>query len=389
MFIVTHKQRLNMTFADREEYIKLREEVRKFNLRELAPVSSECDEKEVFPFDVLKKASELGYVGPHLPERYGGMGDYYAKAVVYEENCRVSFGYNLSLNASDLLFANNISKHGTEEQKQRYLPPVIKGEKIGCWALTEPDAGSDALSIRTTWRKDGNHYIINGRKTFITNAPIADFFIVIARKPGSIKTDGGCAFILERGMQGLYTGKPFKKLGGRCSPTGEIILDDVKVTRDQLLGEEGNGFKDMFSSLDVERAYTPLSSIGIAQACIDAVVAYSKQRRQFGRYISEFQLIQEKLAVMSAELEVARNYVYNLIELMVHGKRITKEASIAKLFASDMVNKATREAIQIMGGYGYMREYNVERYFRDAKLLEIGAGTSEIQKLIIAKELLK
>ncbi len=376
-------------FTDKEEYIKLREEVRRFNLKELLPIASECDEKELFPFDVLKKAAKLGYVGPHLPEKYGGMGDYYAKAIVYEENCRVSFGYNLSLNASDLLFANNIAKHGTEEQKQKYLPGVISGEKIGCWALTEPDAGSDALSIQTTWVKDGDHYIINGRKTFITNAPIADFFIVIARKPGTIKTDGGCAFILERGMTGLSTGKPFKKLGGRCSPTGEIVLEDVRVSRDQLLGKEGDGFKDMFASLDVERAYTPLSSIGIAQACLDEVISYTKQRKQFGRLISEFQLIKEKLAVMSAELEVARYYVYNLIEQMVQGKNITKEASIAKLFASDMVNKATREAIQIMGGYGYMREYRVERYFRDAKLLEIGAGTSEIQKLIIARELLK
>ncbi len=378
-----------MIFAEREEYIKLRDEVRRFNLKELAPGAEECDEKESFPLDVLRHAAGLGYVGPHLPEQYGGMGDYYAKAVVYEENCRVSFGYNLSLNASDLIFANNIARHGTEEQKQKYLPGIIRGEKTGCWALTEPDAGSDALSISTNWKKDGGDYIINGRKTFITNAPIADFFIVIARKPGTTKAEGGCAFILERGMQGLSTGKPFKKLGGRCSPTGEVVLEDVRVSKDQLLGKEGNGFKDMFASLDVERAYTPLSSIGIAQACLDEAVVYVKQRKQFGQYLSEFQLIQEKLAVMSAELEVARHYVYNLIELMVRGKRITKEASIAKLFASDMVNRSAREAIQIMGGYGYMREYKVERYFRDAKLLEIGAGTSEIQKLIIARELLK
>ncbi len=379
----------NMTFADREEYGKLRDAVRRFNLKELSPVASDCDEREAFPVDVLRKAASLGYVGPHLPEQYGGSGDYYAKAVVYEENCRVSFGYNLSLNASDLLFANNVARHGSEEQKQRYLPPVIRGEKIGCWALTEPDAGSDALSITTTWQKDGSNYLIQGRKTFITNAPIADFFIVIARKPGSSKVDGGCAFILERGMKGLETGKPFKKLGGRCSPTGEIVLDGVRIPKDQLLGTEGSGFRDMFLSLDVERSYTPLSSIGLAQACLDEAVEYAKQRKQFGKSIAEFQLIKEKLAVMSAELEVARRYVYYLIELVAQGKRVSKEASIAKLFASNMVNKAARETIQIMGGYGYMREYKVERYFRDAKLLEIGAGTSEIQKLIIAKELLK
>ncbi len=378
-----------MILTDKEEYKRLRDEVRRFNLRELAPRAAQCDEQEAFPLDVLKRAADLGYVGPHLPEQYGGMSDYYAKAVVYEENCRVSFGYNLSLNASDLLFANNVARHGNEEQKQRYLPGIIKGTKLGCWALTEPDAGSDALSITTTWKKDGSMYLINGRKTFITNAPIADYFIVIARKPGSIKAEGGCAFILERGMQGLSTGTPFKKLGGRCSPTGEIVLEDVRVSEDQLLGKEGSGFKDMFASLDVERAYTPLSSIGIAQACLDEAAAYAKQRKQFGSAIAEFQLIQEKLAVMASKLEVARHYVYHLIELMVQGKRITREAAIAKLFASDMVNRAAREAIQIMGGYGYMREYNVERYFRDAKLLEIGAGTSEIQKLIIARELLK
>ncbi len=378
-----------MLFADNEEYVKLRETVRRFNSKELAPIAQEYDEKEEFPFAFFKKAAELGYVGAHLPEAYGGMGDFYAKAVIYEENCRFCFGYNLSLNASDLLFANNVARYGNKDQKQRYLPGIIKGERTGCWALTEPDSGSDALSIRTTWQKDGDFYILNGGKTFITNAPIADFFIVIARRPDTTKSEGGSAFILERGMKGLSTGKPFKKLGGRCSPTGEITLEDVKVSKEHLLGEEDKGFINMFASLDIERAFTPLSSIGIAQACLDEAVSYARQRIQFKKPISEFQLIKEKIAIMAAELEVARRYVYHLIELMVQGKKVTKEASIAKLFASNMVMKAAREAVQIMGGYGYMREYKVERYFRDAKLLEIGAGTSEIQKLVIAREVLQ
>lgn len=378
-----------MDFTFPPEYDELKKSVRKFLERELDPISRELDEEQKFPFEVFKKAAALGFVGPHLPKEYGGADDLWAKAIIYEEVTYHNLGFNISLNASDLLFANNIAKFGTPEQKEKLLPPIISGKKIGCFALTEPEAGSDALSLKTSWKKDGDYYILNGSKTFISNAPIADYFLLYARAVGTAKLEGGCAFILERGMEGLETGKPFDKLGCRCSPTGEIFLQDVRVHKSHLLGKEGEGFKLLLDSLDVERALTPFSSIGVAQACLDAAAKYSKERHQFGKPISSFQLVQEKLTEMVTEIELARTYAYKLIWLVQQKKRVTKEAAILKLFASKMVNKIAYEALQVFGGYGYMKEYPVERYFRDARVLEIGAGTSEIQILIIARELLK
>lgn len=378
-----------MDFSLPPEYDELKKSVRRFLERELDPISRELDEKQEFPFEVFRKAASLGFVGPHLPKEYGGMDDLWAKAIIYEEMTYHNLGFNISLNASDLLFANNIAKYGTPQQKQKYLPSIISGEKIGCFALTEPEAGSDALSLKTSWRRDGDYYILNGSKTFISNAPIADYFLIYARAPGTSKLEGGCAFILERGMEGLKTGKPFDKLGCRCSPTGEIFLEDVRVHKSHLLGEEGEGFRLLLDSLDVERALTPFSSIGVAQACLDAAARYAKERHQFGKPIASFQLIQEKLAEMATEIELARTYAYKLIWLVQQKKRVTKEAAMLKLFASKMVNKIAYAALQVFGGYGYMKEYPIERYFRDARVLEIGAGTSEIQTLIIARELLK
>jgi len=378
-----------MDFSLPPEYDELKRSVKKFLENKLDPISREMDEKQQFPFDVFKEAAALGFVGPHLPQQYGGSGDLWAKAIIYEQITYHNLGFNISVNASDLLFANNIAKYGTPEQKEKYLPPIIRGEKIGCFALTEPEAGSDALSLKTTWKKDGDYYILNGSKTFISNAPIADFFLLYTRAAGTTKLEGGCAFILERGMEGLETGKPFDKLGCRCSPTGEIFLQDARVHKSHLLGKESEGFKLLLDSLDVERALTPFSSIGVTQACLDAATKYSKERQQFGRPIAQFQMVAEKLAEMATELELSRTYAYKLIWLVQQKKRVTKEAAMLKLFASKMVNKAAYEALQVFGGYGYMKEYPIERYFRDARLLEIGAGTSEIQKLVISRELLK
>jgi alkylation response protein AidB-like acyl-CoA dehydrogenase len=378
-----------MDFRLSDENTMLKDSVRKFADRELTPVAAALDAESRFPWDVLKKAGDAGFIGSYLPEEYGGGGsDLFSKAIIYEEFVRACFGFNLSVNASDLLFANNVNKLGTEEQKQKYLPPVIRGEKLGCWALTEPGAGSDAMSIKTTWVKDGGRYVVNGAKTLITNAPEASYFIVIARAPGTTKRAGGTAFILERGMEGLTTGKPFDKLGCRCSPTGEIFLDNVRVPPEQTLGGEGAAFDDMLKSLDVERSLTPFSSIGITQACLDASVEYAKTRVQFGRPIGSFQLIQEMIAEMAAALEIARTFAYRVVWMAQNGIKCTKEAAMIKMFASRMVNKAANDALQIHGGYGYMKEYNVERYLRDARLLEIGAGTTEIQKLVIAREVM-
>jgi len=371
------------------EYEELRRNVRRFNEEMLAPVGVECDEQGKFPLEVFLKAARLGYVGPHLPEEYGGGGDLVAKAVIYEENCRVNLGYNVSVNASDLLFANNIAKFGTPEQKLKYLPPIIKGEKIGCWALTEPDSGSDALSISTRWEQSGDIFVLNGHKTFITNAPIADFFIVITRKPGSKGLDGGATFILERGMPGLSTTEPMKKLGCMASPTGEIFLDEVKVGREHVLGEVGQGLKQMLASLDIERCLSPFSSLGVSMACLEASVRYAHERSQFGKPIASYQLIQQKIAEMAMNLEIIRSYCYKLLDQVRQGQSVTRQAAMAKLFASRMVTKTTNEALQIFGGYGYMREYPIERHLRDARLLEIGAGTSEIQTIVIAREVFK
>jgi len=367
----------------------LKDTVRKFAEKELVPIAPVLDAESRFPWEVLKKAGAAGFVGSYLPEKYGGGGsDLMSKAIIYEEFVRACFGFNLSLNASDLLFANNVNKLGTEAQKEKYLPPVIRGEKLGCWALTEPEAGSDAMSIKSTWVKDGDKYVINGSKTFITNAPDAEFFIVIARAPGTKKREGGTAFILERGMEGLTTGKPFEKMGAKCSQTGEIFMDNVRVPASQILGNEGSAFGDMLRSLDIERSLTPFSSIGITQACLDASVAYARTRVQFGKPIGSFQLIQEKIAEMATALDVARTFAYRVVWMAQNGMKATKEAAMIKMFASQMVTKATNDALQIHGGYGYMKEYNVERYLRDARLLEIGAGTTEIQKLIVAREVL-
>jgi alkylation response protein AidB-like acyl-CoA dehydrogenase len=317
------------------------------------------------------------------------MGDLFAKAVIYEENCRVNLGYNVSVNASDLLFANNIAKHGSDEQKKKYLPGIISGDKIGCWAITEPEAGSDALSLKATAAPRGERFVLNGTKTFITNAPLADFFLIQARLPGTKGAEGGVACILDKGVPGLTVGPKMDKLGTRCSPTAQVFLEDVEVDRSRILGEPGEGLKQALGSLDVERCLSPFSSIGVAQACLDASARYALERRQFGKPIAKFQLVAEKIAEMAMQLDIARTYCYRVVWMVQQGIKVTREAAMAKLFASGMVNRATSEAVQIHGGYGLTRDYPVERYFRDAKLLEIGAGTSEIQKIVIAREVLK
>ena len=377
-----------MDFRIEPEYEELRRAVRRFLVAELEPLCRELDEEQRFPLGLHRKASALGYVGAHLPEEYGGAGDLMAKAIIYEQNCRVSLGYNVSVNASDLLFAGNIARHGSPEQRQRYLPPIISGEKLGCWAITEPEAGSDALALRATARPTRGGFVIKGTKTFISNAPVADLFLVQTRLPGTSGADGGVAVILERGMEGLETGPAMDKLGIRCSPTGEIFMDEIFVSESQVLGEPGEGLRQALGSLDVERALSSFSSIGVAQACLDASASYALQREQFGRPIASFQLVKEKIAEMATRLEVARTFCYRVLWMVQQGSKVTREAAMAKLFASRMVNHVASEAVQIHGGYGFVKDYPVERYFRDARILEIGAGTTEVQKLIIAREVL-
>jgi alkylation response protein AidB-like acyl-CoA dehydrogenase len=373
-----------------EEHRMVREMARKFSEKELGPIAEEIDESERFPMDVYRKAGENGLIGSTTPVEYGGGGsDLLTQALIKEEFCRVSAGFGMSVNMCTTNFSYFISRYGTEEQKRRYIPPVVRGEALAAFCLTEPEAGSDALSIKTTYRNEGDRFILNGSKTFITNAPMAQYFLVVTRKPGTSGSKGGTLFILEKGMEGLCTGKPLKKLGMRCSPTGEVFLDNVVAAQEHILGPEGGGFQIMFETLDEERILGACTSIGIAQACLEAALQYAKERIQFSRPIASFQLVQNMLAEMSTRLSITRQYTYALCPLVDQKIRLTREASIAKYYASIMATRVAMDAIQIFGGYGYMREYPVQRYMRDAKLVEIGGGTSEIQKLIIARELLR
>ena len=373
-----------------EEHRMVRDTARKFAENELGPIAREIDETERFPIEVYKKAGENGLIGSTIPDKYGGgEADLLTNALIKEEFCRVAAGFGMSVNMCTTNFCYLISRYGTEEQKKRYIPPVIQGDTVAAFCLTEPEAGSDALSIKTSYKKEGGKYILNGSKTFITNAPVAQYFMMVSRKQATTGSTGGTLFILERAMEGISTGKPFEKMGMRCSPTGEVFMENVTVSGDQILGEEERGFQIMFEILDEERILGASTGLGIGHACLDAAVRYAKERRQFGKPIASFQLVQNLLAEMATRLDMVRQYTYALCPLVDQGVKLTKEASIAKYYASKMATQSGLDAIQVLGGYGYIREYPVERYMRDAKLLEIGGGTSEIQKLIIARELLR
>jgi butyryl-CoA dehydrogenase len=376
-----------------EEEKIIRENARRFVNKELKPLADDMEERQYFSRELLRKTGMAGFITPFISEEYGGSGGTYVHyGIIHEEMARVSPGYAMSVTGTGLLFGHNIYKAGLPEQKKKYLPSICAGEKIGCWALTEPNVGSDALSIEASYKKGGDQYVINGSKTFITNAPVADYFLVFTKQEeykGKKGMKGGTAFILERGMEGLSTGEPLKKMGMNASPTGEIFLRDVVVDRNQIMGEEGMAFSYMMNNLDIERVLGAPTSIGIAQACLERSVEYAKQRVQFGRPIAEHQMIREKIADMAASLDLARRYTYHVLYLAESGRPITKEAAISKLFATTTATRTALEAIQIMGGYGYMKEYFVERLMRDAKLMEIGGGTNEILRLIISRETLR
>lgn len=371
--------------------LELQRTARRFMESEVVPLTPEMEAKGVFPRSLFRSMGDLGLLGSFFPETYGGAGaPLSSRAVISEEMARVNAGLDISVFADIVLFARALNTHGTEEQKQKYLVPVLRGEKIGSMAITEPKGGSDALSARTNARKDGGDYVINGSKTFITNAPVADFILVIARTSGEArKIDGGTWFILERGMPGLETGTPFHKMGMKSSPTGEVFMTDVRVPASQVLGEVDRGFHYLMESLDVERVLEGASTIGIAQGCLDAATAYVQERQVFGRRIADYQLIQEKIATMAVGIEMSRTMLYRLLHAVERGEKVTREAAILKLYSSQMAVQASNDAVQIFGGYGYMEEYPVARLYRDAKHHEIGAGTTEIMKIIISRETLK
>ncbi|OGP57791.1 MAG: hypothetical protein A2V67_16000 [Deltaproteobacteria bacterium RBG_13_61_14] len=373
-----------------DEHRALRAAVRKFVDEEIIPIAAELDRENKFPLEAYRQMGELGFLAPSVSPEYGGAGaDLLSTALVKEEVARGAAGLGMSINVCSLNFCHTLEMYGTEEQKRRYIAEVASGRKLASWMLTEPNAGSDALALQTVARPDGNKYIVKGSKTFITNAPLAEYFICIARLPGTKGARGGLQLLLERGMPGLEVGEKFDKLGMRCSPTSEVFMEDVEVPKANLIGAEGQGFPEMFKTLDAERSMGASTSIGVMQACLEASVKYANQRVQFEKPLAEFQLVQEMIANMATGLEVAREYCYKVVTLCMRGRSIIKEAAIAKLFASQMAVRSALDAVQIHGGYGYIKEYHVERFLRDAKLGEIGGGTSQIQTRLIAKEVLR
>jgi hypothetical protein len=370
----------------------LRQEVRKFAEREIRPHVMAWDEAKTFPMAVVKQLGEMGMMGIIFPEQYGGAGmGYLEYAVVVEELSRVDGSVGISVAAHNSLCANHIYAMGDERQKQAWLVPLASGKAIGAWGLTEPGSGSDAGALRTAAKKEGSHYVLNGTKTFITHGTVGDLFVVMARtrppRPGHSSADGISAFVLEKGMTGFRSGKQENKLGLRASDTSELIFEDVQVPEANLLGEDGLGFKQAMKTLDGGRISIGALGLGMAQGAFEEAVRYSKIRHTFGRPLCDHQGIQFKLADMGTEIEAARLLIYRAAGLKDRGLPYAKAASMAKLYSSEVACRVANEAVQILGGYGYIKDYPVEKYYRDVKLCTIGEGTSEIQRTVIARYL--
>ena len=377
-----------MNFKLSEEHEMIRKMVRDFAENEVAPTAAERDEEERFDREIFDQMAELGLTGIPWPEEYGGIGsDYLAYVIAVEELSRVCASTGVTLSAHVSLASWPIYKFGTEEQKQKYLRPLARGEKIGAYCLTEPGSGSDAGAMRTTARRESDHYVLNGSKIFITNGGVAEIYIVFAVTDPGAKHKGITAFIVESSFPGFKTGKKEKKLGIRSSPTTEVIFEDCIVPAENRLGEEGEGFKIAMMTLDGGRSGIAAQAVGIAQGAFDAAVNYAKERVQFGKPIIANQGISFKLADMATNIEAARLLTYQAAWLESEGLPYGKASSMAKLFAGDTAMKVTTEAVQIFGGYGYTKEYPVERFMRDAKITQIYEGTQEIQKLVISRML--
>jgi alkylation response protein AidB-like acyl-CoA dehydrogenase len=372
------------------EQIQLRRAVREFAQAEIAPHVLEWDENQIFPMEVIKKLGQLGYMGAIFPEEYGGAGlGYVEYSIIIEELSRVDGSVGIIVAAHTSLCSNHIYKAGSEEQKQKYLTRLTSGEAIGCWSLTEPEAGSDAAGTRTTAVLEAGCWVVNGAKTFTTNAHYADLCVGMAMTDRSAARHGISAFVFEKGTPGFRAGKKENKLGLRASATGEVIFQNCRLSPDHMLGKPGEGFVDSLRILDGGRVSIAALSIGIAQGAYDAALKYAKLRKQFGRPISEFQAIQYKLVDMATKLDASRLLTYRAARMIDAGKRVTRESAMAKLFASESAVEICNEAVQIHGGYGFIKDYPVEKFYRDVKLCTIGEGTSEIQRLVIGRQILK
>jgi alkylation response protein AidB-like acyl-CoA dehydrogenase len=380
-----------MDFRLTDEQRALRDMVKDFAAKDIAPHAEAFDQQGRIPKDLLDHMAELGLLGICVPPEYGGAGmDYLAYIIALEEVCKASASVGLAMTVNNTLYAEPLMRFGTHEQKLRWLKPAAKGERLGCYCLTEPGSGSDAMSLATTATAAGDQFVLNGTKLFITNGEIASQAVVFATVDRSKGYKGVTAFLVDKAAPGFKVGKKEHKMGLLASDTCELVLENVRVARDQVLGTVGEGYKVAFTTLDAGRIGIAAQSLGIAQAALEAARAYAKRREQFGKPISEFEGIQWMLADMATEIEAARLLMYRAATLKAEGTvRFTREASMAKLFASEAANRAAYNAVQIFGGSGYIKDYPVERYFRDARATPLYEGTSEIQRLVIARELLK
>ena len=379
-----------MHFDLTEEQRQVKFSVREFAESEIAPHVLEWDEEQHFPIELMPKLAELGLLGVIFPEEYGGAGMGYVEyATIIEELSRVDGSVGISVAAHNSLCSNHIYKYGTEEQRKKYLEPLASGKHLGAWGLTEPSAGSDASGTKSTAVRADGGWIVNGSKNFITHAIHADTCVAMAVTDKAKRSKGISAFIFAKGMKGFSPSKKENKLGLRASETASVVFEDCFVPDGQLLGEEGQGFVNAMEVLDGGRISIAALAVGIAQGAFESAVRYSQERQQFGKPISEFQAIQFKLANMATQIDAARLLMYRAAWLKDQGKKTTKESSMAKLFASEISVEVCEEAIQIHGGYGYTKDYPPEKYWRDSKLCTIGEGTSEIQRIIIAREVLR
>lgn len=373
-----------------ENQIIIRDTIRDFAEKNIRPVIMEYDESQKFPMEIMKQLGDLGFLGILVPEEFGGAGlGYVEYALIIEELSKVDPSIGLSVAAHNGLCTNHINLFGNPEQKKKYLPDLASGKKIGAWGLTESFSGSDAAGLKSFAVKDGDNWVLNGSKQFTTHGTVGETYVVMAITNKEAGKKGISAFILEKGMEGLIIGKKENKLGMRASDTTQLAFENCKIPIENLCGEEGMGFINSMQILEGGRISIAACSIGLAQGCFDACLKYSKERKQFGKPLADFQTTQFKLAEMATNIEAARTLTYRAAWMKDNGISNTKEAAEAKLFASEIAEKASSEAVQIFGGYGFIKEYPVEKFYRDVKLLTIGEGTSEIQRIVIARDLLK
>lgn len=379
-----------MNFSLTENQQMIADTVKKFAEEKIRPVMMKYDESQEFPLEIFKALGDLGLMGVLVPEEYGGSGlGYFEYVTAISELGRVDGSIALSMAAHNSLCTGHILLFGNEEQKRKYLPKLATAEWIGAWGLTEPNTGSDAGNMLTTAKRDGENWIINGAKNFITHGKVGQVAVVIVRTGEKGDSHGMTAFIVEKGTPGFSNGKKEDKLGCRASDTSELIFDNVKVHDSQRLGEIGDGFIQAMKVLDGGRISIAALALGIAKGALDASIKYAQERKQFGKSISEFQGIAFKLANMKMELEAAELLTFQAADLKNRGEKVTKESAMAKLYASEVAVRIANEAVQIFGGYGFLKDFPVEKFYRDVKLCTIGEGTSEIQKLVIARSLLK